>query len=143
MDISAIPPSPELLALLTTCALPIEDIAGAPNLRFFGCHIAGELQGLVGLELYARHALLRSLAVHPQSRQRGLGKSLVDHAEDHARALGVECLYLLTTTAEGFFARLGYAPSPRETAPAGIRDTAQFTGLCPATAAFLGKRLAP
>src|SRR3546814_2079737 len=50
---------------------------------------------------------------------------------------GATRLYLLTTTAESFFGRFGYAPLPRASAPAEIADSAEFRSLCPASAAFL------
>src|SRR3546814_21074615 len=54
---------------------------------------------------------------------------------------GATRLYLLTTTAESFFGRFGYAPIPRASAPAEITDSAEFRSLCPASAAFLFKRI--
>jgi amino-acid N-acetyltransferase len=59
----------------------------------------------VGLEPCGQDALLRSLVVAPDERAHGLGTSLVEHAEQEARKRGLRALYLLTTTAEGFFSR--------------------------------------
>jgi amino-acid N-acetyltransferase len=71
-----------------------------------------------------------------------LGVSLVSGAETWAAGQGVKILYLLTTTAAGFFARLGYVAAPRSAAPAAIAATAQFAGLCPASSTFMCKVLA-
>ena len=57
------------------------------------------------------------------------------------RARGVATVYLLTTTAEHFFRSRGYVVTPRNAAPPAIRSTPEFTGLCPASSAFLSKRL--
>lgn len=62
-------------------------------------------------------------------------------AEARARSHGVQQLCLLTTTAERFFERLGYERADREAAPTAIRGTSEFTSLCPASAAFMRKRL--
>ena len=62
-------------------------------------------------------------------------------AERHARSRGVRELYLLTTTAERFFERLGYRRTGRENAPEAIRGTQEFSGLCPSSSAFLVKEL--
>jgi len=97
--------------------------------------------GLVGMELFSRHALLRSLVVDPKVRATGLGSRLVEHAEAHARAHGAESIYLLTTTAEGFFGARGYARTERSTAPESIRGTREFASLCPASSAFMIKHL--
>jgi amino-acid N-acetyltransferase len=74
-------------------------------------------------------------------RSRGIGKQLVSHAENEARALGVSNMYLLTTTAEPFFSSLGYVKADREQAPEGIRATREFSSICPASSAFMVKRL--
>jgi hypothetical protein len=95
-----------------------------------------------GLEVFGSVALLRSLAVAPEARGLGHGKTLVDSIEGYARGLGVTELYLLTTTARPFFESLGYALADRSAAPESIRATREFSSICPGSAAFLVKRLA-
>jgi amino-acid N-acetyltransferase len=97
--------------------------------------------GLVGLELHGCDALLRSLVVDPTSRTEGIGSQLVEHAENYARARGVESIYLLTTTAERFFANRGYWRTERRNAPESISTTREFSSICPASSAFMLKRL--
>ena len=96
-----------------------------------------------GLECYGADGLLRSLAVDPAYRGRGLGHLLVRRAETEAARQGATALFLLTTTAADFFARLGYESIPRAQAPAAIAQTTQFSSLCPASSAFMRKRLTP
>jgi arsenate reductase len=86
--------------------------------------------------------LLRSLVVDAGRRGTGEGAALLRHAESQARARGVRTLYLLTTTAEPFFARHGYARAAREAAPPAIRATREFSGICPASSAFMSRDLA-
>ena len=74
-------------------------------------------------------------------RGAGAGARLLAHAESQARARGVKTLYLLTTTAESFFARHGYASADRDGAPPAIRATREFSGICPASSAFMRKLL--
>jgi amino-acid N-acetyltransferase len=74
-------------------------------------------------------------------RSTGLGSALVGHVEAHAAKHDVGTLYLLTMTAEDFFARRGYHRIDRTVAPAAIRSTREFAGLCPASSAFMFKRL--
>lgn len=131
----------EIKQLLSTCGLPVSDIVSSESLLFFGCRTDSELVGCVGLELYGPVALLRSLAVLPQYRNYCLGKALVAHAESHAASLGVQQLFLLTTTAEAYFSKLGYSAASREDAPLPIKATAQFSGLCPASSLFMSKHL--
>jgi amino-acid N-acetyltransferase len=66
---------------------------------------------------------------------------LVSQAEAHARQQHARSIYLLTTSAEGFFKRRGYLPASRETAPAEIKATREFSDICPASSAFLTKSL--
>lgn len=128
--------------LLTACNLPSDDLQDAVNnLQLFGCAIDGHLIGLVGLEMHGADALLRSLAVADAARGQGLGDQLLAYAERQATTHGVQAVYLLTTTAEVFFAQRGYRLSDRAAAPLAIAATRQFCGLCPASAAFMRKRL--
>jgi amino-acid N-acetyltransferase len=48
-----------------------------------------------------------------------------------------ERLFLLTTTAAPFFARRGFAPVKRSTAPEAMTKSPQFASLCPSTAACM------
>jgi amino-acid N-acetyltransferase len=139
MDIFTNPEEPAVKKLLSESGLPIEDITDQHLRHFFGCGSGPELLGLVGLELFGEVALLRSLAVVPARRGAGWGSRLVAHAERHARNQGVKILYLLTTTAESFFLHRGYARIPREDAPAAIRGTKEFAGICPASSSFMVK----
>jgi amino-acid N-acetyltransferase len=141
MDIFANPDESAVKQLLSESGLPIEDITAQYLQDFFGCGSGLELDGLVGLELYGEVALLRSLAVASSRRGTGVGSRLVAHAERHARDQGVQSLYLLTTTAEAFFTRRGYARVPREKAPAAIKGTKEFSGICPESSAFMVKQL--
>lgn len=128
--------------LLAACDLPTDDLQDAANhLQLFGCRDDSGLVGLVGLEMHGADVLLRSLAVADCARGTGLGAALLAYAERHAASHGAEALYLLTTTAERFFSQHGYSPAERATAPQAIAGTRQFSGLCPATAAFMCKRL--
>lgn len=131
----------EISQLLSSCELPVSDIEASESLIFFGCRQSSELTGVIGLELYETVALLRSLAVSPSSRTYGLGSELVTFAEEYAQSIGIKSLFLLTTTAEAFFLRLGYLPASRQDAPSSIQSTAQFSGLCPSSSSFMSKNL--
>ena len=129
------------VALLNAAALPSSDLTDAHMEHFFYCGSADAPTALVGLELRGPSALLRSLVVRPDCRSTGIGKTLVEYAESQARARGVRAMYLLTTTAAPFFERRGYRLAARETAPAEIRSTREFSDICPASSAFMVKQL--
>ena len=132
----------EVEALLADAQLPVADLSSSRSLGLLGFRERGRLVGVVGVELYGSVGMLRSLVVAPAHRNTGLGMTLVSNAETKAAEQGVESLYLLTTTAAQFFARLGYEAVPRSEAPAVIAATAQFSELCPASSTFMRKVLA-
>jgi len=131
---------PRVEALLREAALPWEDLA-----LHFGAFLVGEQGGALvasaGLEHYGPDALVRSVAIAAPLRSTGLGAALCDTLLGDARRRGVRDAYLLTTTAPLFFARLGFAPIARESAPAAIRATREFAELCPASAALMHRVL--
>ena len=141
MDILPNPDESSVRNRLSESGLPVEDITAQHLQHFFGCGSGSKLEGVVGLELYGDAALLRSLAVAAERRGSGLGSKLVAHAEGYARGKGVKSLYLLTTTAEAFFQRRGYAKIPRENAPPAVKATREFSGICPLSSAFMVKHL--
>ena len=140
--IHARPDPATVRALLAAAGLPVADLTAAHLDDFWGCGESPDLTGVVGLESYGTVALLRSLAVAPDWQGRGLGAALLAHAERTARQRGIAALYLLTTTAEAFFARRGYVRIPREAALPVLQQTAEFAALCPASAVCLTKALA-
>jgi N-acetylglutamate synthase-like GNAT family acetyltransferase len=127
--------------LLDDLKLPAQDL-GAPNQMFLVARDEGELVGCVGLETYGEVALLRSLAVTASRQGRGLGRALHEKALSAARDTGITDVFLLTTTAERFFAREGYVRVDRSTVPALVQASPEFRSLCPATAVCMTKRLA-
>jgi GNAT superfamily N-acetyltransferase len=58
---------------------------------------------------------LAALFVLPDHRRRGIGTALTRRCEQEARTLGLSRLYLYTTLAENFYARLGWSTIWRET----------------------------
>lgn len=131
----------DVIRLLQDAALPTSDLTDDHMKDFFYAGPATAPIGIVGVQFYGADALLRSLVVAAAHRTQGLGQGLVDRAERHARERGAATLYLLTTTAEPFFRSRGYVVTPRDRAPPAIRSTPEFAGLCPASSAFLSRRL--
>ena len=131
----------DIVGLLEGSSLPTSDLTDRDMTDFFYVGPANAPVGIIGVQFYGADALLRSLVVTSAHRTRGLGQRLVAHAEEHARERGAATVYLLTTTAEAFFRSRGYLVTPRESAPPAIRSTPEFAGLCPASSAFLSKRL--
>jgi amino-acid N-acetyltransferase len=135
------PPKSTAVSLLYSQGLPVSDLTDEHLEHFFFIGSDGSPTGLVGVELYGSDALLRSLVVAETARTQGIGSALVQHAEEYASSRRVGTIYLLTTTAEKFFKRLGYERFDRSQAPPSIERTREFAGLCPTSSAFMIKRL--
>src|SRR5260370_7624828 len=127
------------VGLVEAQGLHVSDITDEHLEHFFFVGSDGSPSGLVGLELYGSEALLRSLIVGVNARSKGLGSALIEHAEQYAASMGVRSVYLLTTTAEAYFRRLGYERIDRLLAPTSIKRTREFASLCPARSAFMVK----
>jgi amino-acid N-acetyltransferase len=127
--------------LLQTAGLPTADLASAHEFQSWVLEERGSVLGVVGLERFGRAALLRSLAVAPEYRKRGLGQELVARLEHDAQAQGIEQLVLLTETAQDFFKRLGYTAIDRAEVSDDVKQSAEFRSLCPASAVCMRKAL--
>lgn len=143
LNVFQCPSLAQVRQLVGAADLPTDDLSSADLGHFFGAGTRDDVRGVVGLELLGDAALLRSLAVVAEARGAGYGRALVVAAERHAAGLGVRSVYLLTTTAADFFARLGYRRVERESAPTAVQGTREFAALCPASATCMVKQLGP
>lgn len=129
-----------IINLLKANNLPVSDLSSGKRL-FLVATIYGQLTGVVALELYCDSGLLRSLAVNSEFRKLNLGKKLVAEAENLGRENGLKQLFLLTTTASGFFSKLGWDITDRSSAPADLATSTEFSSVCPASAVCMTKKL--
>lgn len=127
--------------LLAAYDLPYQDLTATLIENFLVLRNEGNLVGCAGLEFYGDAALLRSVALRHSFRNKGLGARLLSEIERAAYGRRVRTLYLLTTTANGFFTRHGYETVDRSSAPETIRNSQEFQSLCPSTAICMFKRL--
>jgi N-acetylglutamate synthase-like GNAT family acetyltransferase len=130
-----------LTAALRKANLPVDGVT-APGTLFWRFSTEDDVPaGFGGLEVYGADVLMRSVVTLPPLRGRGIGAAIVAALEIEARLAKCKSVYVLTTTAQRLFEKLGYATLDRSQAPAAIRGTTQFTSLCPDSAALLLKRL--
>jgi amino-acid N-acetyltransferase len=127
-----------LATLLGGAGLPLDGFALCLD-RFWVAEDSARVIGAAGMEHYGDSGLLRSVAVAPEWRSSGIGRALVERVLEDGRAAGIREIYLLTTTAERYFPRLGFACVGRETVPAALQLSAEFTGACPDSAVVMRK----
>jgi amino-acid N-acetyltransferase len=119
--------------LLADAGLPASGVDGLGD----GLVVAIRAEAVVGcaaMERYGEAGLLRSVAVDPGARGRGIGARLTAYVLAAAARAGVRRVYLLTETAPEFFGRFGFQPIGREEVDPVVRQSAEFTELCPASA---------
>jgi amino-acid N-acetyltransferase len=127
-------------ALLEHSGLPTSDLDSArPD--FAVIRDNGQVIAAGALQRFGSSALLRSVVVAPDRRDRGLGQIVVSELERLARAARINQLILLTQTAAEFFAHRGYRVIERSSAPEDMRGSEEFRSLCPGSATCMAKRL--
>lgn len=130
---------PAVLGLVAQCGLLERGVAEAMAAMVVAT--AGEaVVGCAAVEHCGGSGLLRSVAVAPDYRSKGLGRALVEAALERAAAAQLAPIFLLTTSAAAFFARLGFEPAERPSAPLAIAESWEFRAGCPATATFMVRR---
>jgi amino-acid N-acetyltransferase len=127
-----------VLALLAETGLPLDGLEE----QFPSAYVIARQRGVVGVAGLERHGdfgLLRSVAVAERFRNTGVGRLLINDRLNAARALGIQQIFLLTTTAAGYFEKLGFVPTPRAEVPSAIAASIEFARACPASATCWGR----
>ena len=126
----------QLEALLRASHLPTEDCDEQVQ-HYCASYAGDELIATGAIEPVAQCGLLRSVVVREDYRGRGLARRITNHLLDQARNEGRLVVYLLTETAQTYFADLGFMLMARADVPKAISLTRQFTSLCPESASCL------
>jgi len=131
---------PAIESLLKTNGLPL---AGAR--RHLDAYVVAiedeQVVAAAGIEVYGDAGLLRSVAVTPARHRQGVGGLVVDAVLADPASRTLRTLYLLTTTAVGYFEQRGFTQQPRGSAPAALAESEEFRGACPASATFMALAL--
>ncbi len=124
-------------ALLDECGLPVDGLSDQFGEGYCIAVDEEKIVGAGGIEIYGDYGLLRSVAVSPQKQGHGIGNMIAENRVTWAMANGVHNIYLLTTTAQTFFEKRGFAAVQRDAVPDEIRQSSEFSTICPASAAVM------
>lgn len=130
----------KVTALLSGQRLPAEDIDKTLS-HFFVAKEEGAIIAVIGLEIYGTAGLLRSMATDPAHRNKGIASMLVFELIDYAKQKGIKEIFLLTETAETYFAKKGFIKIGREGVPTSITKSSEFSHLCPSSAILMKKEI--
>jgi amino-acid N-acetyltransferase len=123
-------------ALLKASGLPADDLDYGKDL-LVGYYEGDALVGTGGLEIYGPYALLRSLSVKMGIRGKAVGTTITEYLLAEAKKRNLKGIYLLTETAHGFFVKKGFKDIPRDSVPEEVKRSAEFSKLCPNSAAVM------
>ena len=123
-------------SLLKASNLPADDLDFTRDV-LVGYYEGDALVGTGGLEIYGPYALLRSLSVKMGIRGKSVGTTITEYLLDEARKRKLKGIYLLTETAHGFFQKKGFKDVPRNAVPEEVKQSAEFSKLCPESAAVM------
>ncbi|WP_119343786.1 GNAT family N-acetyltransferase [Facilibium subflavum] len=96
------------------------DIFFSPEQRFFGFWHQQKLIGVIGVEIIDNYAIVRSLAVTPKYRGKGLAQLLLQQADAYLYYAGIKYVYAFTHYAANYLACYGYTQTLLERVPAEI-----------------------
>jgi amino-acid N-acetyltransferase len=120
-------------SLLVASALPIDGFEDHWK-TFLVAQDGNALVACGGAEAYQFAALIRSVAVQPEYRSKGLGRRIVRQLLDRLASRGLREFYLLTTTAEEYFKKRGFKPIDRDEVHPQLLSSREFQGACSDTA---------
>jgi len=129
-----------IIEILSEANLPFSDI-NLEKQDFLIATKENKIIGIIGIEVYDGIGLLRSLAIISTYRNKGIGSELYREMIFLALSKGIKELYLLTTTAERFFSKLGFNAVSRDDVPISIRKSEEFANICPASALCMTKKI--
>jgi amino-acid N-acetyltransferase len=124
---------PAIIQLLDECKLPHSDIVPEKQ-HFIVAEIDRKIIGCAGYEAYNQNGLFRSLAVKPLYRNMSIAQTMIDYIFALAKEQGIKEFFLLTTTADKFFGKLGWEIINRNDVPENIGSTTEFSSICPSVA---------
>lgn len=121
---------PLIVSLLESAGLYTSSVTPQGS-TYWLAEVGGQPGGCIGLEHGEGASLIRSTAVRPEFRSRGVGRALVNAALGHAQARGDAAVYLFSSDAGDYWQRFGFVPSTVAEIHAALPDVPQVrSGMC-------------
>lgn len=131
----------DVIELLRVSKLPYQDLRLKNNVFVSYHNGEGKMIGSGGLEFYSGYALLRSVAVEEKLRGKSIGQKIVSDLLARAKEKLIKEVYLLTETAHDFFLKRGFRDIARESVPAEIKASTEFSSVCPVSSVVMVYRI--
>ena len=125
-----------IASILNVNLLPTDDIKNA-SIEFMAIEIDNHVVACGALEKLIGCCLLRSVAVDEHHRKKGYAGVLTSALLEEAHTNNFGDVFLLTNDADGYFEKHGFVHASRETAPVAIKQSRQFSELCPDSAILM------
>lgn len=130
-----------IMQLLSAAKLPVDDLPPLLNNFLAAVDDTGQVIGVAGFEIYGTNALLRSVAVKPEFRNQGIADKLLQEVESMALLNKLKVICLLTETAPEYFSRKGYTAILRGDIPEEVKQSSEFSHVCPVSAIVMKKEI--
>ncbi len=90
--------------------MPMEELQSeiAKGVRFYGCRVAGHLEGVMGIQDVEDVTLIRHAYVRTQSRNHGIGRALLEHLNGLGKRPVLIGTWKAATWAIGFYEKNGF-----------------------------------
>lgn len=98
--------------------------------NFYLAKSSNRIIGSIGLEIHGQYGIIRSTAVLPRHRKKGIGSKLAKKMIDFTKAQGIDALYLKTENEAKFFHYQGFIPISPGQIPGEIKDTDMLAESC-------------
>lgn len=129
--------------MLVAALLPSRDVVGGPGQRYIVARENGRIIGCAGLGVSGHDGQVRSMAVHWTRRNAGLGTRLHERLLFEAVLAGVKTLYVVTMTADDFFARHGYRRIGAQEVPPELMASEEFAAFAPGGGVIMSRPVTP
>lgn len=113
---------PAIASVLEQCGLATEEVQLREE-RFHVALLDDRIVGCGGVERHGECAVVCSVAVLPQYRDRGIASHLISALLMRARADGCRSAVLLTSRCPNYFARYGFSLVPAASLSTEIRES--------------------